>query len=271
MSLDSDLATEVFDAFEWRQRPSRTGERVCWSSCLKICFFGYYGMDTSDARCLVDVPPRDLTLDLVQTHFVYPDPLTCFKKDAFLYCLPAFISFWIADPKTDNALFDIITWRFRYCPFSSAVSRWRDEILNQTYSERNERYFDRFLSREQDWFLAGDDWPRTADLVLSMTPTEREAVASFFDFLPKAAPGYDDNTELESVSALLRGKPTAEVLGGRSEEDNALLLGALDALRTRVPAVADDLAAVERAIREGTSIDVLAESVRYRKSAREWA
>ena len=257
---------------------------MCWSSCLKTCFFGYYGMDTPGARCLADVPPRDLTLDLVETHFVYPDPLTCFKKEAFLYCLPSFISFWIENPKTDNALFDVITWRFRYCPFSSHLSAfahglreyshtstWRDEILNQTYSKRNERHYDRFLSGEQDWFLAGDNWPRTADLVLSMTSAEREAVASFFDFLPKAAPGYHHNTEFESVSALLRGRPTAEVLGGRSEEDNALLLGALDALRTRVPAVADDLAAVERAIREGTSIDVLAESVRYRKSAREWA
>lgn len=231
-------------------------------------------MGTPSARCLADVPPRDLTLDLVETHFVYPDPLACFKKGAFLYCLPAFISFWIEDPKTDNALFDVVTWRFRYWPFLGRhVSTWRDKILNQPYAVRNERYYDRYLSREQDWFLVGDDnWPRTADLVLSMTSAERQAVASFFDFLTAADPeDYHRNTELESVSAQLRGRPTAEVLGSRSEEDSALLLGALDALGTRVPAVADDVAVVDRAVREGTSVDVLAEGVRYRESAREWA
>ena len=267
MSLGLQLASAAFDAFAWREPPGRSVRRACWWSCNRECFFGYYGVDAPGARGLADVPVRDLTPDLVEARFVYPDPLTCFKKEAFLYYYPAFMSFWIEDPTSDNALFDCLTSRFRYCPFRGDIDKWKNQILSRARSTEEERFYD---DRFSAWFLTGNSWHRTADLVLSMTSAERKAVGSSFDFLRQTVPGYFDDLQFKSISALVRGRPTAEVLGSYREENNVLLLDALDALRVRVPAVADDLAAVERAIREGTSIDVLAESVRHRDEARLW-
>ena len=260
------LVSNVFDAFAWRAPPWRSGSRACWRSCSRE-LSSTATADAPNACLLADIPPRDLTLDFVEAHFAYPNPLTCLRKEAFLYFFPAFMSFWIKDPTNDNALLDCLTWRFRYFPFYGHVDRWRSKIFDGARSEEGERFND---DRFSAWFLTGDDWHCTADLVLSMTLAEREVAAASFDFLGRAAPLYFELMELESVSALLRGRPTAEVLGSCREEDKALLLDALDALRARVPAVADDLAAVERAIREGTSIDVLAESVRHRDEARLW-
>ena len=257
------LVSELFDAFAWREPPWRGGRRACWQ-CER--FFRYYGKDVPQVCRLADVPPRDLALDFAEAHC--DALLSCFKTEAFLYFFPAFMSFWIEEPTNDNVLIHFFTWKFRYFPFHDhAVDQWKNEILNREGSDEDKRYGD---DRFSVWFLTGDSWHCAADLVLSMTSAEREAAASSFDFLRRAAPLYFDCMELESVSALFRGRPAAEVLGSCREEDNAHLLDALDALRTRVPAVTDDLAAVERAIREGTSIDVLAESVRHRDAALEW-
>lgn len=275
------LVSDIFDAFAWRERPSR--ESACWRSCDFVCLFGHFGMDapsewwrpgpSDDATSLSDIAPKDLTLEVygesllcvgepAKAEFVWPNPLTCMKKEAFLYYLPAFLAFCMEEPDVKGLWLDTIRWKFRPCfPFRSGAvdgwHGWREELLKWSWDSYHGRFC---LKNAQHWFLTGEDWRRTADLTSSMTARERHVVAAYFDFHRLHGDNVDpdsDAVEFRCASALLRGQSANMVLGARSERDNAWLLKALDALRVRFPAAADELADVECAIGEGTTIDAL--------------
>ena len=197
--------------------------------------------------------------DRAKAEFAWPNPLTCMEKEAFLYYLPAFLAFCMEEPDVKGLWLDTIRWRFRpFFPFrSGAVESWGEELLKWSWDDNHGRLC---LKNAQDWFLTGEDWCRTAALTSSMTARERHVVAAYFDFHRLHGHNVDpdsDAVEYRCASALLRGQSANTVLGARSERDNAWLLKALDALRVRFPAAADELADVECAIGEGTTIDAL--------------
>lgn len=263
------LADAVFSAFAWRRRPSPGEMRACRHVCQGPCFLGHHGLGVSEGKCLGDVAPKDLTLEMVEEQLDYPDPLTCFRTEAFLYYLPAFLSFVIADPGSDKPWGSTVAWLFRCCPFEQSET-WLQHRLLRVYSPlekwpqaiRDWSAADDWFRRDLavGWFLVDDEW-HTAEVVSSMTMRERQAVAACFDFLGRNnARGAWNNTDLESAGALLRGRPASEVLGAgahRPRQELAHLIDALGALRDWVPESAQRIAVVVRAVRDGTTVNEL--------------